>query len=110
VVFVFEQHVSKAMFGKIMERGNFLPAGVSALLLLITGFWMVIPVFGLVSAEKQTTARPIKDRFAAEVRFLKKHGALTYYLEAYQSETKKTRKYRDLINLYRSVQNGTNTL
>ena len=57
-------------------------------LLIILGFWMVIPMFGLVSEEKQRSSRPIKDRFNAEIRFLKKYKALDYYLDIYKREQK----------------------
>jgi hypothetical protein len=70
---------------------------------------MVIPVFGLVFYEKQKTSRPIRERFTAEIRFLKKYGALNHYLEVYERELKlgenreinKTYSYRELINKLR---------
>ena len=117
----------KSMFGKIMERGNLIPAGISAFLVIFLGFWMVIPVFGLVFDEKQRSSRPIKERFAAEISFLKKYKALDYYLEIYKrelqleresrfereprfasnTEMKENYRYRELINKLRSVYNGT---
>jgi hypothetical protein len=109
-----------AIFGPIMERGNIVPAGISLFILIITGFWMVIPVFGLIFPDKQRNSRPIKDRFSAEINFLKKHRALNYYLDVYERERNKgtennqqsisenkTYKYRELINQYRSIFNGT---
>ena len=115
VLIVRERYLPKNMFGKIMERGNLLPVGVSALLLIIFGFWMVIPVFGLTAIEKQRTSRPIRERFIAEIRFLKKHSALDHYLDVYEreqnpssiSENKKTYNYRELINKYRRIFYGT---
>jgi len=106
---------NKSMFGAIMERGNLVPIIISTIILLFAGFWMVIPVFGLVFIDKQKTARPIKDRFSAEIRFLKKHRALNYYLDVYEREHKITEnkekeekyKYRELINQYRRIFNGT---
>jgi hypothetical protein len=71
-----------------MDRGNIVPVIVSALLVIILGFWMVIPVFGLVFSEKQKTARPIRERFLAEIRFLRKYNALNHYLEVYERELK----------------------
>jgi len=97
-----------------MERGNLLPVGISALLLIILGFWMAIPVFGLVTIEKQKSSRPIRDRFIAEIRFLKKYRALDHYLNVYEREKnpeekteKKEYNYRELINQYRRIFYGT---
>ena len=115
VLFVWEIYIPKALFGKIMERGNLLPVGISAFLAIFLGFWMVIPVFGLVFAEKQRIARPIRERFIAEIRFLKKYGALDHHLDVYEreqnpgemSKNKKAYKYRELINQYRRIFDGT---
>jgi hypothetical protein len=115
VLFVRERHIPKNMFGKIMERGNLFPVVISALFLIVLGFWMVIPVFGLTAVEKQTTSRPIRERFIAEIRFLKKYRALDHYLDVYEreqksagiSENKKAYNYRELINQYRRIFNGT---
>jgi hypothetical protein len=86
VLFIREKRPRTGLLGKIADRGNALPPVVSALILIIVGFWMVIPVFGLVFHERTTAARPIRERFLAEVRFFKKHGALRYYLEVYLRE------------------------
>jgi hypothetical protein len=114
VLFVLDRYVPKAMFGKIMERGNFIPIGISALLVIFLGFWTVIPVFGLVFEEKQKSSRPIRERFNAEIRFLKKYGSLYHYLDIYQNElqlendqTNQSLKYSELINKIRSVYDGT---
>jgi len=115
VLFVRERYLPRKIFGKIMERGNLFPGIISAFLLIILGFWMVIPVFGLVSIEKQRTSRPIRERFAAEIRFLRKHRALDHYLDVYEWEqnpagdsgNKKAYNYRELINQYRRIFNGT---
>jgi len=104
------QRVQRSMFGAIMQRGNLVPIIISSLLLIFVGFWAVIPVFGLTAVEKQRTSRPIKDRFIAEIRFLKKHNALNYYLDVYErelttasSKTEKTYNYNELINKYRRI-------
>jgi len=115
VLFVRERYLPKNIFGKIMERGNLLPVIISAFLLIVLGFWMVIPVFGLTAVEKQKTSRPIRERFIAEIRFLKKYRALDHYLDVYEreknpaeiSENKKAYNYRELINQYRRIFNGT---
>jgi len=86
ILFIRDRYIAKGLFGKIMERGNIIPVIVCALLAIVLGFWMVVPVFGLALNEKEKTARPIRERFLAEVRFLKKYGALGHYLEVYERE------------------------
>jgi hypothetical protein len=120
ILFIHMRNIEKSIFGRIMERGNMLPVIFSALLVIILGFWMVIPVFGLVFEERQKNSRPIKERFAAEISFLKKYKALDYYLDIYKrehrytderiltsvSEIKEKYNYREIINKLRSVTNG----
>jgi hypothetical protein len=135
LLFIREKRVTKGLFGKIADRGNFFPLAASALILIILGFWMVIPVFGLVFSERQSRARPIRERFLAEIRFLKKYNALQSYLETYIRELKlrgrendiaeiedalqpdrhglskgKTVKYRDIINGLRKLESLTERL
>jgi len=83
MLFIRDRSMPKGLFGKIAERGNFTPLILSALLLIIAGFWMVIPLCGPVYSEKKSTARPLRQRFLAETRFLKKHNALESYLHVY---------------------------
>jgi hypothetical protein len=110
VLFVRDKYISKSLLGKIFERGNLIPAGISLFFVIILGFWMVIPVFGKVYSEKQKIARPIRDRFIAEIRFLKKYKSLDHYLIEYEpnQEIEKKQKekkynYRKLINQYRRM-------
>jgi len=117
VLFVRTKQLTKSMFGKIMEKGNLVPAGISVFLVIVFGFWMVIPAFGLVHDEKQTNSRPIRERFTAEIGFLKKYRALDYYLETYErelhlsdghqftndSKEKKKYNYSELMNKLRSI-------
>jgi hypothetical protein len=120
VLFINTRNIKKSIFGRIMERGNILPVILSALLVIILGFWMVIPVFGLVLEERQQNSRPIRERFSAEISFLKKYKALDYYLDIYRrehrfkdertltniSEEKEKYNYKEIINKLRSVTNG----
>jgi len=112
VLFVSPQgwQPSESFLEIIKSKGNLLPVIVSALLLIITGFWMVIPQFGLVFEEKQRVLRPISDRFSAEIKFLKKTNSLDYYLKFYdlenKSEEEKKYNYRNLINQYRRLNDG----
>jgi hypothetical protein len=105
-----------SLFGTIVERGNLAPLIISSLLVIFFGFWMVIPVFGLVFGEKQKNSRPIRERFTAEIGFLRKHESLNYYLETYErelklpqsSEEEQKYNYREIINKLRSINDGTN--
>jgi hypothetical protein len=96
ILFVRDKRVTKGLFGKIADRGNIVPLAVSAALLIILGFWMVIPAFGLLSGEKRVSARPIRERFLGELRFLRKYHALDYYAAIYERELK--RKNRETEN------------
>ena len=107
--------IHESMFGKIMKRGNLIPVFVSAFLAVIIGFWIVIPVFGIVREERQSNSRPIRERFSAEIKFLRKYKALNCYVEAYEREFKEEKKpknekynYGEIINKIRSVYDGTN--
>jgi hypothetical protein len=131
LLFIRDRRVPRGLFGKLAERGNFTPLLVSVLLLIIAGFWMVIPLCGPVYSEKKTVARPLRQRFLAEIRFLKKHNALVSYLQVYLSWLKpkltgaseeseihyieqalahtdgrdaKPLKYRDIVKALRKIQ------
>jgi hypothetical protein len=122
LLFIREKRVTKGLLGKIADRGNFFPATASALMLILLGFWMVIPVFGLTFSKRRNRARPIRERFLAEIRFFKKHGALRLYLETYIRELRLRRrekeaeeieqalrsepeiKYRNIINSLRKLE------
>lgn len=120
VLFVREKEKLKAnpFFGKIFEKGNLVPLSVSAFLVVILGFWMVIPVFGLVFEEREKSSRPIRERFAAEINFLKKYKSLNYYLEIYERELQygnnaekdKKYSYKEIMNKLRGVYDGTDKL
>ena len=119
VLFIRSGYIEKSLFGKIIKRGNLLPLGVSVFIVIITGFWMVIPVFGLVFDEKLKISRPIQERFSAEANFLKKNKALGYYIDVYNRELQtqesdltymKNYNYRDIINKLRRMNYDTNKL
>lgn len=95
LLFIRGRRQAKSLFGKVADRGNFLPLGLSLLILIVVGFWMVIPSFGLLFQEKEMTCRPIRERFLAEIRFLKKYRALETYLEVYIREIKRTLRGRE---------------
>jgi hypothetical protein len=88
VLFIRDKKAVKRLWGKLAERGNIFALGVSILVLLVIGFWMVIPVFGLLLDDPVKPGKPIRERFLAEARFLKKYGALETYLMVYVREIK----------------------
>lgn len=94
LLFICWKRQVKSFFGKLAARGNLLPLGLSALILIALGFWMVIPSFGLVFQEQNSPGRPIRDRFLAEVRFLKKYRALDTYGKVYVRDLRRKRRDR----------------
>ena len=92
VLFVRGLAGERRFFGNLAERGN--PAALLAALALviITGFWMVLPPFGRYRPETEKPGKPLRERFLAEGRFLKKYGALDRYLEAYERELEQRRR------------------
>jgi hypothetical protein len=73
-------------FEKLARRGRITALIISMVLLIVVSFWMVIPRFGVLERDDPGTGKPIRERFLAEARFLKKHRSLGAYLEAYIRE------------------------
>jgi hypothetical protein len=88
VLFIGEKKIVRSFRGKLADRGNFTFLIVSIPLVLVIGFWMVLPGFGPVLWDEREPLNSIRDRFLAEGRFLKKYGALDTYLEVYIREIK----------------------
>jgi hypothetical protein len=87
ILFVRGGGAVKSLTGRLLERGNILPPLAAALFLILAGFWMLIPSFGIPRRETPDGGpRSIRERFRAEALFLKKHRALGLYLEAYIRE------------------------
>ena len=80
---------NQSLFGSLFRHGNLTTFLVSILVLLIVGFWAVIPVFGLVKGERETPGKTIGERFLAEGRFLKNHKALDSYRDLYVREIRR---------------------
>ena len=99
VLFVRGVITEPGFFGKLAEQGNFLPLLISVLVLIFIGFWMVIPVFGFLTGDAELPGKPIKERFLAEARFLKKYKGLGSYLEIYYLSLRQRfcRKYGEVI-------------
>jgi hypothetical protein len=89
MLFIRGRRAAGGFFETLAERGNLMAPVVSILVLLLTGFWMVIPVFGIPLTEGHKRRGSIVDRFRAEARFLSRHGALRIYLETYLRELRR---------------------
>jgi hypothetical protein len=87
----------RGLLGTIFRQGNFAVFLVSILVLLAVCFWAVIPGFGLVKWDDEKPSRPLRERFLAEGRFLKKYGALDFYSQAYVREIKRRLAMREGI-------------
>jgi hypothetical protein len=79
----------RGLLGNLFTHGNLTVIIVSALVLLAAGFWAVIPVFGLVRGDNERPGKPLRERFLAEGRFLKRYGALELYRDRYITEIKR---------------------
>jgi hypothetical protein len=86
VLFIRGKTPGRSLFGRLADRGDFVPPAVSALALIAVGLWLVIPLFGVVPREDEKPGRPIRERFQAEGRFLKKYRSLASYRDAYVQE------------------------
>jgi hypothetical protein len=95
VLFIRGRRVVRSFFGRLAERGNPLPLVVSAIILIVTGFWMALPAFGLTLAGDERPPRQIAERFRAEVFFRRRYHALEGYLETYLREIKRRQRGRE---------------
>ena len=86
VCFIRTAREHNTLYSAISSRGSIGFALAGALIVLVTGFWMVIPVFGRWRSEAPRPGRSIRERFLAEGLFLKKFHALEVYREAYIRE------------------------
>jgi hypothetical protein len=95
ILFIRGEKILRSLWGKLAERGNFIFLVISIPLVLVIGFWMVLPGFGIPLKDEEEPLRSIGERFFAEGRFLKKYGALDAYLEVYVREIKFRLQRRD---------------
>jgi hypothetical protein len=86
IVFIRGRNVKDGMYEAFSAKGSLAFLIISGLLLVVTGFWMVIPVFGQPGKDPEKPGRPLRERFLAEGSFLKKFGALDSYLDIYRKE------------------------
>jgi hypothetical protein len=87
----------RGLLGTIFQQGNFAVLLVGVLVLLVVCFWAVIPGFGLVKWDSEKSLRPLRERFLAEGRFLKRYGALDFYSQTYVREIKRQLAMREGI-------------
>lgn len=80
---------ARGLLGNLWKHGNLTVLLISALVLLVIGFWAVLPVFGLVKHDREKFSRPLRERFLAEARFLKRFNALDFYCGLYLKEIKR---------------------
>ena len=80
---------TRGLLGDLIRQGNFPVLLVSFLVLIVIGFWAVIPVFGLVRDDTEKPGKPLRERFLAEALFIKKYGDLNIYLEVYMKEIRR---------------------
>ncbi|MDR3200161.1 MAG: hypothetical protein LBT68_01770 [Spirochaetales bacterium] len=88
IVFLRGELTRENFYSGIRSHGELVFLIVSAVILIIAGFWMVVPVFGRPARDPERPGRPLRERFLAEGRFLKKFNALESYLDAYIQEIK----------------------
>jgi hypothetical protein len=89
VLFIRGETRARGFFGKLLERGNGIPLGISLLVILALGLRMAVPVFGRLREELPQPVKPLRERFLAEAWFLKNHGALGAYRDAYLREIRR---------------------
>ena len=90
---------TRGILGSLFRYGNLMTAVVPALVLIIIGFWAVIPMFGLVRRDDQRPGKPLRERFIAEGRFLKTYGALGLYRDAYIKEIRRRLIKRENLSM-----------
>jgi hypothetical protein len=86
VLFIRQLSHQRHLLGLLAERGNPMALGISVALLVVIGFWMVIPSFGRNKPEPQRPGKPLRERFLSEGTFLAKYHALGKYIDVYRKE------------------------
>lgn len=91
VLFIRKLDNKRHLLGNLAGRGNPLALAVSLVLLIVIGFWMVIPSFGRSKPEPERPGKPLRERFLAEGTFLAKYHALGKYIDIYRRELEQRR-------------------
>jgi len=100
ILFIRMLNGERHLLGNLAERGNPTAMAVSLALLIIAGFWMVIPSFGRYTAEPERPGKPLRERFLAEGRFLAKYRALGKYVEIYRRELEQRNRIRGIATSF----------
>lgn len=88
----------RGLFGSLWRQGNLAVLVVSVIVLLVIGFWTVIPMFGLVRGDDEKPGKALRERFLAEGRFLKSYGALEIYRGNYVREIRRRLARREGVS------------
>ena len=86
----------RGLLGSLFRQGNLPVLLMSLLVLLVIGFWTLIPMFGLVRSDNDKPGKSLAERFLAEGRFLKRYGALGLYRDAYVKEIRRRMRQEGL--------------
>ena len=94
ILFIKYLRGKQNLFGNLAERGNPAALIASLVLLVITGFWMAVPLFGRYRPLPEKPGKPLRERFLAEGRFLKKNQALGKYIETYEKDLEQRKRIK----------------
>jgi hypothetical protein len=97
ILFVAGRRHAEGLAESLFKRGNLIFVIISALVVIVVGFWQVIPLFGVVRPETLEPGKSLRNRFLAEGRFLKSYGGLDSYRFCYIREIKKRLKRKEGI-------------
>jgi hypothetical protein len=94
IFFVRGRRIVPSLWGNLADRGSLVCLILPALVLLAVGFLMVIPVFGRLQKDEDRPGKPLRERFLAEARFLKKYQGLGLYADIYIRELRSRLRQR----------------
>jgi hypothetical protein len=86
LLFIRGREERRGLFGLLSQRGNFALIVIPCFILLITGLWAALPVFGVVKGDTESRGGTIRGRFRAEGNFYRKYGALGVYRDKYRDD------------------------
>ncbi|MDR0718861.1 MAG: hypothetical protein LBF78_04435 [Treponema sp.] len=96
ILFIAGKRQADGLVDGLFRRGNLIFVIISALVVIVVGFWQVIPLFGVVRPETLEPGKSLQSRFLAEARFLKSYGGLDSYRFCYIREIKKRLRKEDI--------------
>jgi hypothetical protein len=89
ILFIRGERRGQSIMGRIFQLGNFKVVVISAIILIIIGFWSLIPRFGVVKGNDERKGKTLVERFRAEGEFFKRFGALDVYQTKYFREIRR---------------------